>query len=352
MELEKSLENFVSSLEKVLKSKNKSSGEQQPEEGNSKKVTSVVDLVGENEEREEKKLEEDKDDSMIRFEGDDDLDETKSSLTEDKSDVEMAEVLNDSETISIGDGETLSALTTPGVSGVVTPASSAGSPRVGAEDGEMGLGSPAPVNQEGQRLGDDGAGDPMEVNPVNIPNRTLKLAEKKDEVEGSEKEEKFLNDASDIDNQKEELPGALLTNVREEKSQADICDSDNSQPGPKLSTDDQNVNLMDKEIKQEQIVNVTNCSPVVPSSSFKSGGVVDLTVEKSVSFQLSSPMKGLITPTKAPGLGLAENRLLPGFIRLYPKDFNAVKLKIINEEYGSVVSDDKMFFIKFVERIW
>lgn len=342
MELEKSLENFVTSLEKVLKSKNKSAVEQQQEGNSSEKGTSVVDLVGEGEKKVEEKAKDDKDDSLIRFEGDEDMDETKSSVTEDKSDVEMAEVLNDSDTISIGDVETLSALTTPGVSRGVSPNSSAGSPRVGTEDVRMGSPLPPDVSENLAQRKEEETVDSMEGIPANIPNVDLLLNVEKDEVDGSKKE-KSVTGSSIVDNQSNEQSNVLSADVREEESQSNICDTDSSVTGPKPQTNDQNIDLSEKEIKQEQIENIkdidqTPQSPVVQSSSKKSVGVVDLTVEKSVSFQLSTPTKGLVTPTKALSRRLAENRLLPGFIRLYPKDFNAVKLKMINEEYSSVVS--------------
>lgn len=338
MELEKSLENFVTSLEKVLKSKNKSAVEQQQEGNSSEKGTSVVDLVGDCEKKVEEKAKDDKDDSLIRFEDDEDMDETKSSVTEDKSDVEIAEVLNDSDTISIGDVETLSALTTPGVSRGVSPNSSAGSPRVGAEDVRMGSPLPLDVSENLAQRKEEETVDSTEGIPANIPNVDLLLNVEKDEVDGSKKE-KSVTGTSIADNQSNEQSA----DVREEESQSNICDTDSSVTGPKPQTNDQNIDLTEKEIKQEHIENSkdidqTPQSPVVQSSSKKSCGVVDLTVEKSVSFQLSTPTKGLVTPTKALSRRLAENRLLPGFIRLYPKDFNAVKLKMINEEYSSVVS--------------
>lgn len=338
MELEKSLENFVTSLEKVLKSKNKSAVEQQQEGNISEKGTSVVDLVGDCEKKVEEKAKDDKDDSLIRFEGDEDMDETKSSVTEDKSDVEMAEVLNDSDTISIGDVETLSALTTPGVSRGVSPNSSAGSPRVGTEDVRMESPLPPDVSENLAQ----GKEEETEGIPANIPNVDLLLNVEKDEVDGSKKE-KSVTGTSIVDNQSNEQSNVLSADVREEESQSNICDTDSSVTGPKPQTNDQNIDLTEKEIKQEQIENIKDIdqtlqSPVVQSSSKKSVGVVDLTVEKSVSFQLSTPTKGLVTPTKALSRRLAENRLLPGFIRLYPKDFNTVKLKMINEEYSSVVS--------------
>lgn len=342
MELEKSLENFVTSLEKVLKSKNKLAVEQQQEGNISEKGTSVVDLVGDCEKKVEEKAKDDKDDSLIRFEGDEDMDETKSSVTEDKSDVEMAEVLNDSDTISIGDVETLSALTTPGVSRGVSPNSSAGSPRVGAEDVRMGSPLPLDVSENLAQRKEEETVDSTEGIPANIPNVDLLLNVEKDEVDGSKKE-KSVTGTSIVDDQSNEQSNVLSADVREEESQSNICDTDSSVTGPKPQTNDQNIDLTEKEIKLEQIENIkdidqTPQSPVVQSSSKKSVGVVDLTVEKSVSFQLSTPTKGLVTPTKALSRRLAENRLLPGFIRLYPKDFNAVKLKMINEEYSSVVS--------------
>ncbi|XP_056010328.1 uncharacterized protein LOC130051760 isoform X2 [Ostrea edulis] len=378
MELEKSLENFVTSLEKVLKSKSKTVGiDQHSDEKSTRKGTSVVDLVDGSEKDE--KSQADKDDSLIMFEGDEDLDETKSFVNEEhQSDVEMTEILNDGDTISIADGETLSAVTTPGVSGIVTPASSAGSPKVHSQESgavspppteiseysqepgavspppteiseyskERGAVSPPPTeiseySQEpgavspppteisedlSQRLGDVEAapkGETMENNS----NTPMLLAEEKDEVDGS-KRELSLEITGNLDNQLKK---------QSEESQSNVCDTDNSATCPKLATEDVNTNLLDKEIKREQIEESLLATPTnVQHTINKSDEVVDLTVEKSVSFLLSTPTKGLITPQKSPSVRKTDNRFLPGFIRPYPKDFNAVKIKLINEEYSSV----------------
>ncbi|XP_061183956.1 histone-lysine N-methyltransferase 2A-like [Saccostrea echinata] len=334
IELEKSLENFVNSLEKVLKSKNKAGAieQQQTEEKNTEKGPSVVELVDGDKKDEKPSEDNDKDDSLIRFEGDEDLDETKSSMDgEQQSDVEMAEVLNDSDTISIADGETLSAVTTPGVSRGVTPA---GSPEAG-EEGIEELPPPPQVSGDlAQKLGDVVDASAEDRIMENIPKITLLLGEEKDEVDGSKKEncEAIV---STVDNKEREQSTSVDVEMEDKmESHSNVCDTDNSANCPKLPSDDQSINLLDKEIKQEQIEENSQRNSCEGQSSAKtSDEVVDLTVEKSVSFLLSTPTKGLITPKKC---SMTDNRFLPGFIRSYPKDFNAVKIKLINEEYSSV----------------
>jgi hypothetical protein len=342
MELEKSLENFVNSLEKVLKSKNKTvGGDQQSEEKSAGTGTSVVELVdGSKEDEKPKSQDDDTEDSLITFEGDDDLEETKSSVNEDhQSDVDMAEMLNDGDTISIADGETLSALTTPRVSGIVTPASSAGSPKEIAQEPEAVSSQLTEVSEDfSQRLGEVEAAPKVDT-LKNIPKTLMPLAVEKDEVDGSSREAS-VEMTGNIDNQEHQqsqVSSVTDTRQEEKESQSNVCDTNNSATCPKSSTEDENINLLDREIKQEQIEENSLAMGTNVQSPNKCDEVVDLTVEKSVSFLLSSPTKGLITPQKSPTAHLSDNRFLPGFIRPYPKDFNAVRIKLINEEYSSVV---------------
>lgn len=96
-----------------------------------------MDLVGDCEKNVEEKVKDDKDDSLIRFEGDEDMDEIKFLVIEDKLDVEMVEVLNDFDIILIGDVEILSVLITFGVLRGVFLNFSVGLFRVGIEDVRM-----------------------------------------------------------------------------------------------------------------------------------------------------------------------------------------------------------------------
>lgn len=98
-----------------------------------------MDLVGDCEKKVEEKVKDDKDDSLIRFEGDEDMDEIKFLVIEDKLDVEMVEVLNDFDIILIGDVEILSVLITFGVLRGVFLNFSVGLLRVGVEDVRMGF---------------------------------------------------------------------------------------------------------------------------------------------------------------------------------------------------------------------
>lgn len=98
-----------------------------------------MDLVGDCEKKVEEKVKDDKDDSLIRFEGDEDMDEIKFLVIEDKLDVEMVEVLNDFDIILIGDVEILSVLITFGVLRGVFLNFSFGLLRVGVEDVRMGF---------------------------------------------------------------------------------------------------------------------------------------------------------------------------------------------------------------------
>lgn len=98
-----------------------------------------MDLVGDCEKKVEEKVKDDKDDSLIRFEGDEDMDEIKFLVIEDKLDVEMVEVLNDFDIILIGDVEILSVLIMFGVLRGVFLNFSVGLLRVGVEDVRMGF---------------------------------------------------------------------------------------------------------------------------------------------------------------------------------------------------------------------
>lgn len=98
-----------------------------------------MDLVGDCEKKVEEKVKDDKDDSLIRFEGDEDMDEIKFLVIEDKLDVEMVEVLNDFDIILIGDVEILSVLITFGVLRGVFLNFSVGLLRIGVEDVRMGF---------------------------------------------------------------------------------------------------------------------------------------------------------------------------------------------------------------------
>lgn len=98
-----------------------------------------MDLVGDCEKKVEEKVKDDKDDSLIRFEGDEDMDEIKFLVIDDKLDVEMVEVLNDFDIILIGDVEILSVLITFGVLRGVFLNFSVGLLRVGVEDVRMGF---------------------------------------------------------------------------------------------------------------------------------------------------------------------------------------------------------------------